>query len=267
MKNVVYYFTGTGNSMIVAKDITKAIGGEVKPISTAINESAVAADAEVIGIVFPVYIWGVPLIVKRFIKKIEKLSDKYIFAIGTYGENPGAALKIFDKEIRKCGGRLSGGFAVQMPANYIPMGGAIEEEKQRRIFEEESRSINDIAEYVERKGEGTLENNKNPFYNMLFTHIIYNLSNKYIPKMDRNFYIDDKCNKCGLCQKVCPVGNVKMTDAGPSWNKGCEQCFACLQWCPQNAIQHGKNTSDRKRYHHPDISISEFIKQYDKKKI
>jgi hypothetical protein len=27
------------------------------------------------------------------------------------------------------------------------------------------------------------------------------------------------------------------------------------------------NTSDRKRYHHPDISISEFIKQYDKKEI
>jgi MinD superfamily P-loop ATPase len=43
----------------------------------------------------------------------------------------------------------------------------------------------------------------------------------------------------------------------PEWKHHCEQCFACLHWCPQKAIQYGKRTSGRIPYHHPDIKMSE----------
>lgn len=35
----------------------------------------------------------------------------------------------------------------------------------------------------------------------------------------------------------------------------CDQCFACLQWYPQNALQYGKSTMDKKRYHHPETHL------------
>jgi len=36
-----------------------------------------------------------------------------------------------------------------------------------------------------------------------------------------------------------------------------EQCLACIQWCPAEAIQYGKNTAAKKRYHHPEIKLSD----------
>lgn len=80
-----------------------------------------------------------------------------------------------------------------------------------------------------------------------------------IQLMDFGFQWDDKCNGCGTCVKVCPVNNIKIGKNRPIWQHHCEQCFACLQWCPQEAIQFSKNTYYGKRYHHPDVTLSDVI--------
>jgi ferredoxin len=73
--------------------------------------------------------------------------------------------------------------------------------------------------------------------------------------MDRGFQTDEKCTGCEICSRVCPVSNISMVDDRPVWQHHCEQCFACLQWCPREAIQFGSRTSSRKRYHHPDVKL------------
>ncbi|MBN1673737.1 MAG: hypothetical protein JXR37_22005 [Kiritimatiellae bacterium] len=45
----------------------------------------------------------------------------------------------------------------------------------------------------------------------------------------------------------------------PSWLHRCEQCLACLHWCPQEAIQVGKKTVGRARYHHPDVRARDLM--------
>jgi hypothetical protein len=35
--------------------------------------------------------------------------------------------------------------------------------------------------------------------------------------------------------------------------------MACLQWCPAEAIQYGKATKARKRYHHPQAKAKDFM--------
>jgi MinD superfamily P-loop ATPase len=94
----------------------------------------------------------------------------------------------------------------------------------------------------------------------IFSSIIYQLAAPHIPKTDKRFRADEKCSRCGICQKVCPVNNIEMIDGKPAWKGHCEQCLACLQWCPEQAIQYGKNTTGRKRYHHPEVKISDLIK-------
>jgi MinD superfamily P-loop ATPase len=37
--------------------------------------------------------------------------------------------------------------------------------------------------------------------------------------------------------------------------------MACLQWCPVEAIQYGKKTIGRKRYHHPSIAVADMFKK------
>jgi Pyruvate/2-oxoacid:ferredoxin oxidoreductase delta subunit len=50
-----------------------------------------------------------------------------------------------------------------------------------------------------------------------------------------------------------------MANGKPIWQHRCEQCFACLQWCPEESIQYGKKTQKKKRYHHPEIKLSDML--------
>jgi len=88
---------------------------------------------------------------------------------------------------------------------------------------------------------------------------IYKMSFSHVPTMDTKFWFDDKCNACEICHKICPVGNIAMDAGKPIWNHRCTQCFACLQWCPQEAIQYGKKTPRYERYHHPEILLKDML--------
>ena len=59
----VYYFTGTGNSLAVAKDVAKIIDGELISIPYVMGKGSIRTYAKVIVIVFPVYMWGIPHII------------------------------------------------------------------------------------------------------------------------------------------------------------------------------------------------------------
>ena len=73
------------------------------------------------------------------------------------------------------------------------------------------------------------------------------------------FHADESCMGCGQCARICPVGNIAMQDGKPVFGAKCEQCMACIQWCPQAAIQYKEETQARKRYQHPQVTLREFI--------
>ena len=116
----VYYFSGTGNSLVVARDIAEKTNGKLISIPSVMNKDRIKTDANVIGVVFPVHgIFRIPSIVERFVGKLDDVSSKYIFAVTTYGSMAGGAVKSFRKVVESCGGKLSAGFAVHMPMNNI----------------------------------------------------------------------------------------------------------------------------------------------------
>lgn len=78
---------------------------------------------------------------------------------------------------------------------------------------------------------------------------------------DSNFNADKHCVGCGTCVGVCPVDNIRLVAEKPSWGDKCVHCSACLNWCPQHAVQSGTYTINKSRYHHPDIQISDLVKQ------
>ena len=153
---------------------------------------------------------------------------------------------------------LSAGFEVTMPSNYIPWGGPETQEKQHKCFELAEEKISSIAVRIKEKANMPVE--KGPLWQRILFTAIYSMSFSYVPKMDKKFWVDDKCNACGICYKVCPAGNITMHEGKPVWNNRCEQCFACLQWCPQEAIQYGKKTPKYERYHHPEVLLKDMLK-------
>jgi NAD-dependent dihydropyrimidine dehydrogenase PreA subunit len=84
-----------------------------------------------------------------------------------------------------------------------------------------------------------------------------------------DFYYDEKCTGCGVCEKVCLSEKVRVVDGRPVWQEAvkCHGCFACLNYCPEESIQvksswYLKSYTDQNgRYHHPEITANDIARQ------
>lgn len=70
MEKVIYYFSGTGNSLQAARIIAAEMGGAMLVSMGSDPEKNAAATAEMIGFVCPVYEWDVPRTVKDFVRRL-----------------------------------------------------------------------------------------------------------------------------------------------------------------------------------------------------
>ena len=85
-KTTIYYFSGTGNSLHIAKKLKEKLNEcELTPIAGLINQNSISATSEKVGFVFPVHCRGLPKMVYDFVEKINLDEAKYIFAVATKG--------------------------------------------------------------------------------------------------------------------------------------------------------------------------------------
>ena len=285
----IYYFTGTGNSLAVARDIAEKTNGTLISIPSVMDKQSIKTDADVIGIVFPSYLahlFGVPLIVERFIKKMEDIDSKYFFAVCTCGGyeivNALPTLINLAKIIKSTGGKLSAEYSIRLPMNnldydHIPIP---IDKNQETMFKKCRKKTEVICQRIinRKKSKYNILNSlfnilMTPMYLMLHKPCLTSLKKyskepedsnlKYyelIPLTDKSIYADEKCNGCATCAKVCPVQNIKMIENKPVWQHHCEMCLACAEWCPAKAIHHWSR-ADGVEYHHPDVNVSDMINQ------
>ena len=257
MDTTIFYYTGTGNSLWVARELADRLG-ETELIAIASHrDGPEAVDSKIIGLVFPVHMWGIPAPIVRFVKTLGHLQPDYVFAVAVNGSQVAATLVQLKKLLAENNLTLASGFEIVLPSNYTPFGGPGSKEEQNKRFQLAEEKIPQIVDRIKERASLPVE--KGPFWQNILSATVYKLSYFRIPQMDGQFWADEKCNHCGICYKVCPAENITLQEGKPTWNHKCEQCFACLQWCPQEAIQFGKNTSQRGRYHHPEISLKDVI--------
>lgn len=258
MNTIIYYFSATGNSLVVARDLAAELGdAKLMPITKALKAGA-GEMPEVVGIVFPVYMFGVPLIVADFLKIVKVKQGAYVFSLATLGGLPGRAHSQAQEILRKRGIELAAGFSVLMPGNYTPLYEAKPKDAQQKMFKKEKTKIKEIARFVRERKKAMME--QKPFLpNFLLYKLLYKGGSKQIPLSGKDFWFTAACTKCGLCARICPVLNIEMRDGKPVWLDHCQHCMACLQWCPVEAIQYKKSTLGRKRYHHPEVSEQDIM--------
>jgi ferredoxin/flavodoxin len=257
MKSIVYYFSSTGNSLKVARDVAARLpGAELCSIPDAMR-SDVVPSSDILGIVFPVHMFGVPRIVERFCRRLRPAGKPYIFGVATYGGLAAGTLRQFQKLLSGRGIELAAGFKVHMPVNYTPFFRPPSPGRQERLFAKAAQRAAEIGQIVSKRLRSGIDVN-DPLTNAIFTGFIHRKSTPAVPLMDRHFTTAGGCDGCGVCRQVCPVENIRIENGKPVWLHHCEHCLACLQWCPKEAIDFLTWTRGRKRYRHPDARPEDF---------
>lgn len=257
-KRLLLYFTGTGNSLAVTKTIAEKLGDcEVRSITEVVRLNE-AIEADEIGIITPVYMFRAPGIVLKAIKLISRTN--YFFAVATNGSGMGNVFKQIARHAKRQRITLQQGVSLVMPDNYLPFYSAPEPEVQKELFrsadERLSRAIIDIVNHRRH-----IDNTTPFFVRNILPGLFYWCGYHLLPQLDRGFKTDEKCSGCSLCKKVCPVDNITLKNNLPQWNHKCEHCYACIQWCPSNSINYLLFTKNKKRYHHPHVSLKDMLIQ------
>jgi len=267
MKTTIYYFTGTGNSLKIARSICDRLEDcNLVPIAKVWQEENLAVTSEKVGFIFPLYYSGLPKIVYDFVNKIDLSKSNYFFTVVV---SAGGTIKLPFQQLERIlntkGKKLYLGNIIVMPTNYIIAYKVFSVEQQNLVFEKASHQVEVIAELIANRGsninhdilkkEFLLSDGKYPAekFNANFR--------EKVNKRDESFYVEDTCNSCGICEEICPVNNITMIEGRPQWQHQCQLCLACINYCPEEAIQHGTESKKTQRYHHPEITLQDIKTQ------
>lgn len=239
------YFTATGNCLSVAK----SFGGELLSIPQLIKNGQYELEADKIGIIFPIFHNSVPKLVEEYLDKA-KLHSSYIFGIGTYGMFGGNAMK----HLKEIGSRNGISFAylneVLMVDNYLP-GFEMKKQKDGLIKKQVEQQLTIIKKEVAEQKRYFKQ--KSAVVDLLRKlNVTF-----YDSEFEKKFSVEESCNGCKTCEKVCPVANIKV-DQRPVFQGNCQHCLACIQNCPKSAI-HIKGEKSKERFRNEQISLKEII--------
>ena len=258
-KNLIFYFSGTGNCLKVAKTISENIENtEIIPMGSD-NIYEFNENYESIGFVYPVYFAGIPAKAADYISKLAFPKDKniYYYTINTCGSIVGNGFAQLKELLEEKEVRLDYSAKLKMFSNYVVMYNMKENVKE--ISEKSDKDLIPIIKDIKSKNK-TKTGKSNSLLKWW-----YNKEMKAVPAKDRFFNVSDDCISCGICVNVCPVNNIKLENKKPEFLNHCEQCTACIQYCPKKAINFKNKTQNRRRYTNPDISwkeLSEKNKSY-----
>lgn len=259
-KTVLYYFTATGNSLAAAQELGSLLEDSLLVPIVSANGEECSKETQRIGLVTPVYHLGLPRIVADFcVNTLAVFQQAYYFLVLTYGGIAGAAGMQAARLLEQRGIALSYCASVAMVDNFVPRRRIPTEERQQDILLSADERLREIAAHITEQDFASAHD--------LFTNAQLRYHDKAAQRYsdsDRLLTVNSHCTSCGLCEKVCPVQNIRVGEKKVEFLHHCEQCLACLHWCPPSAINAGVKTAKRGRYHHPRIRSQDIARQKSK---
>lgn len=247
----VIWFSATGNSLSVAKCFGGRLISMCKTAGMEKEGKICISDNEAVGMVMPVYFGNVPSMMRNLIGRME-IDAPYRFAVLTYGELAGRAALLFDRLVSDCGLHFDYIRTIKMVDNnfsVVNVSKQIKSQKRKHIDRHLMEIKSDVEArraYKERPG---------------ITGSIVGFFEEMMPaeKTKKKFRVDtDKCNGCGLCSRICPSGNIIITDGKPAWQADCMKCTACYHNCPSGAIRY-RGERSTEQFRNAAVSMQELL--------
>lgn len=247
-KRLVFFFTGTGNSLYVAKSLV-ADRGTALSIPQLLKEKDLNFEADEIGLVYPKY-REIPEIVKEFLTRAQFKCD-YFFGVITYGRhlrNDAQTLVDAMKEKKVTVAYVNG---VKMADNRLQRFDMAQELKENDPAKIDAAIAAIVKDVDARKQFVITPDGEAP------AHRPHAREHNFVGA-DEMFEITDACIGCAICERVCPRGCYTIEGDHAKAQGMCEQCLACAQACPQLAIAPTEGDANPKaRYRNPNVSLRE----------
>lgn len=237
----LFYFSGTGNTKLVAEMIRDAFiklnySVDLIRMEDVVNKKTPLnlKDYDLIGFGSQVIGYGVPNLVKDFIKLLPNGNMKKVFVFRTAGGvdpiNYNAS-NFMKRTLRQLGYDVFYERIFSIGSNWI------------RSFSDSV--VHQLYTATQKKVELMVKElilGKPRFYKTdIFTKIgmgvVSYFSGNFFRQIGSDYLVTDACKDCGLCVKNCPAQNIVSVDGKIRFKKNCSGCLRCLYSCPKNAIQ------------------------------
>lgn len=285
-KTSIYYYSGTGNSLQVARGLASRLKNtDLIPLTRLLGQKKIEISGKKIGLVTPCHALSLPIPVTDFLRKarfIEK--PDYFFCAATRAGSDFLGFEKINRILRSEKIKLNAGFILTLPNNDPKFDHfrCPSKEEFMEIEKELDLRLDEMAKIILEQEDFTeddhppdaLQNYFKPF-GALMMKILVRAGQGFarMTKTNRYFYSDEKCTSCGICEKVCPSGKIKMVSGKPVWQKSitCYMDYSCLNYCPSEAVQIKSKiymksfTPRRGRYSHPWAKVSDITAQKTEK--
>jgi len=242
----ILYFSSTGNSLFIAKQIKSELGGEIIYLP---NYHGDASEFERLIIVSPVYSWGLPKHVYELMPKLNH--DCIVDIVLNFGGMLGNADRFAYEYAKECGIYIRSVFSLKMPENYT-LTFTVPKFYMKSILKKAPKMLHEII--AQLKNGATLIPKEGKTKKEIY---LKNKANWHL--IAKDFSATEACTLCGKCIKLCPSENISIQEGKIVFSDQCVACLGCYHRCPQKAI-HYKNKKKRDRYINPNINESEIGK-------
>ncbi len=238
----IFYYSGTGFTLKAAKILQKELHDKVilKPIVGLMNSGCTISNAEKVGLMMPLHAFGMPSAYRRFLDTFQFPNAKYIFVLVTCGGAPAKVYNEINKHLKHQNKKLNAFRYAVAPNTFdvvLNIGSSKKVKDARLHFNEDVKNFATII----NRNENSIELMYRNYFGDYFLFPVMRMLNRKTAyfNLQNDFYVDNKCIGCGQCEKMCLSGKIKINDKKPEWqsNVSCQYCLACLNLCPQQAIQ------------------------------